>query len=269
MAENSKIGWTTHTVNFWTGCTKVSEECRYCYIQKWLRRQGREPFNGPRRTGAETWKKARKYDTDARGSDEAVHIFTCSLSDFFHEGADEWRDEAWDVIRDCDQVHWQILTKRPELIAERLPSDWGDGYPHVWLGVTVGCEKSIPRLAELSRVPAKCRFISAEPLLERLDLSPYLKDFDWLITGCEQAARDKRRRMDLDWVRDIDSQCQRAGLPHFFKQYYATKNGNEFGTPCKDGMLDSRFVQAFPDMSNNPKLAASIDQWFFSRVGGD
>lgn len=248
MAENSKIGWTTHTVNFWTGCNKVSAECANCYIGPLMRRRGAEPFNGPIRTAQSTWKKAFQFNREAIATGETVRIFTCSMSDFFHDGADAWRDEAWQVIRECDQVIWQILTKRPDLIADRLPSDWGDGYRHVWLGVTAGCRDSSWRLDELAKIPAACRFISAEPLLERLDLRPHLADFDWVITGCEQAARDKRRRMELDWVRDIDSQCREAGVAHFFKQYYPTKEGKEFGLPCEDGMLDARHVHEFPNI---------------------
>lgn len=50
------------------------------------------------------------------------------MSDFFHEGADQWRSEAWQVIRDCPNLDWLILTKRPEFVPERLPQDWNDGY---------------------------------------------------------------------------------------------------------------------------------------------
>jgi protein gp37 len=55
------------------------------------------------------------------------------MSDFFHEGADDWRAEAWDVIKACRNLDWLILTKRPERTADRLPPDWGKGYPNVWL----------------------------------------------------------------------------------------------------------------------------------------
>ena len=250
MAENSKIGWTDHTINFWMGCTKVSEECRNCYIKGVLGRMSKtsEPFGGPKRTAESTWKKAWTLNQTAIKANRRDRVFTCSLSDFFHPEADCWRADAWQVIRDCKQLDWLILSKRPQLIADRLPSDWEQGYQNVSLGVTAGCRDSSWRLDELAKIPAACRFISAEPLLERLDLRPYLADFDWVITGCEQAARDKRRRMELDWVRNIDSQCREAGVAHFFKQYYATMEGKEFGLPCEDGMLDARHVQEFPNV---------------------
>ena len=109
---------------------------------------------------------------------------------------------------------WLILTKRPQLAQERLPDDWDDGYPNVWLGASCGCERSRKVLFDLQTLPASVKFVSAEPLLEPLDLSQHLHWLHWVITGCERAAKDKRRPMDLDWVRSIDQQCRRAGRVH-------------------------------------------------------
>lgn len=138
-----------------------------------------------------------------------------------------------------------ILTKRPELIEERLPQDWHDGYSNVWLGVTAGCRKSFGRIEILSGIPAAIRFISAEPLLERLDIASYLAEIDWVITGCERAKKGTRRLMELDWVRDIDEQCLAAGVPHFFKQYYES----DAGIPKEDGLLDGLQRQEWPQVA--------------------
>lgn len=239
MAENSKIGWTDHTMNFWWGCNKVSAECTHCYIDGIMRRAGKEPFNGPMRTV--NWMHPQKWDRQAKAQNRRFRIFTCSMSDFFHAGADDWRPEAWQVIKECPNLDWLILTKRPELIAERLPSDWGKGYANVWLGVTCGVSASLQRLAILKEIPAVVRFVSAEPLLGPIDFRPYLDgSFQWIITGCEQAGVDKRRQMDLAWVRDIDHQCREAGIAHFFKQYY---NGTRIST---DGKLGRMPLQAWP-----------------------
>jgi len=134
MAENSGIGWTTHTMNFWWGCNKVSDECTNCYIDALMRWQGKEPFNGPIRT--KDWSKPLRWNRKAAITGERPRIFTCSMSDFFHPGADEWRSAAWEIIRACQNLDWLILTKRPELIPNRLPSDWGDSYGNVCMG---GC----------------------------------------------------------------------------------------------------------------------------------
>ncbi len=244
MAENSGIGWTKHTMNFWWGCNKVSRECRHCYIGPIMRRGGFEPFHGPMRTTA-CWSNPAKWNREARQAGTRDRVFTCSMSDFFHEGADQWRAEAWAVIRACESLDWLVLTKRPELIPDRLPPDWGEGWPNVWLGVTCGCNdaESISRIPLLERIPAAVRFISAEPLLERVDFRPYLSGVDWIITGCERAAKGERQVMEIDWVRDIDQQCREAGVRHFFKQAYE----GEKGVPCETPLLDGRVVQEVPE----------------------
>ncbi|MCA9032726.1 MAG: DUF5131 family protein, partial [Planctomycetaceae bacterium] len=188
MAENSGIGWTDHTMNFWWGCNKVSTECQRCYIDGIMRRAGKKPFHGPMRTV--DWSKPAKWDRQAARAGRRLRIFTCSMSDFFHDGADPWRPEAWQIIRDCQNLDWLVLTKRPELVLDRLPDDWGDGYANVWLGVTCGAESSLHRVEVLKSLPAQRRFISAEPLLESIDFRPHLDgSIHWIITGCEQAAK--------------------------------------------------------------------------------
>jgi protein gp37 len=239
MAENSKIGWTNHTMNFWWGCHKVSAECHRCYIGGIMRRAGREPFGGPMRTV--DWSHPYRWNRQAAEQGVRYRIFTCSMSDFFHPGADEWRDEAWSIIHECENLDWLILTKRPELIHDRLPPGWGQGYSNVWLGVTCGVRSSLPRLDVLKSIPAKVWFVSAEPLLELLDLTPYLDGtIHWIITGCEQAGVGKRREMDINWVRAIDHQCREAGIAHFFKQRYVG------GKIVFDGLLDGQRRQSWP-----------------------
>lgn len=239
MAENSGIGWTDHTQNFWQGCHKVSAECTHCYIDGIMRRAGKMPFGGPIRT--KNWDNPHRWERQAKEQGRRFRVFTCSMSDFFHPGADEWRPEAWDVIRQCPSLDWLVLTKRPELIVDRLPADWGDGYPNVWLGVTCGIASSLHRLDTLKAIPAALRWVSAEPLLGPIDFRPYLEGtIQWIITGCEQAGLGKRREMDIGWVRDIDQQCRDAGIAHFFKQRYE-------GTHIvHDGLVDGKVCQAWP-----------------------
>lgn len=240
MAENSGIGWTDHTMNFWWGCHKVSSECLHCYINGIMKRAGQIPFEGPIRT--KNWKNPKKWNRQAEKEGKRFRIFTCSMSDFFHPDADQWRSDAWDIIRSCPHLDWLVLTKRPELIHSRLPSDWGDGYPNVLLGVTCGVTKSLNRVQILKEIPAKQRFISAEPLLEEIDFRSYLLDgkIDWIITGCEQAGKNKRRPMDIEWVRDIDRQCRDSDVAHYFKQRY---DGTQIVT---DGLLDGVVRHEWP-----------------------
>lgn len=214
-----------------------------CYIEGIMKRAGKEPFDGPIRTKPATWKKPIAWDKKASEVGERRRVFTCSMSDFFHPGADAWRPEAWALIKACPHLDWLILTKRPELIIDRLPADWGDGYPNVWLGVTAGAMSSIGRVELLKEIPAAIRFVSAEPLVERMDFRPHLDGrIHWIITGCESAAEGKRRPMDVNWVRDVDEQCRDADVAHYYKQYYAPGTN----TLMYDGVLDGEVRQAFP-----------------------
>jgi protein gp37 len=204
-----------------------------------MRRSGNEPFHGPKRTKT-TWKKPFSWNTKAAKTGDRLRIFTCSMSDYFHPSADDWRPEAWQVIRDCDQLDWLILTKRPELIADRLPSDWGRGYANVWLGTTIEDQSQLSRLEHLVKIPAAIRFISAEPLLGPVRFGRLIRKVDWLITGCEKAAKGKRRELNLDWVRSIRDECDKAGVALFHKQYYA-------GTKIVfDGLIDGEARQSWP-----------------------
>ena len=238
--KNSKIGWTNHTWNPWWGCDKVSDACKYCYIGQVMRRSGHEPFQGPMCTGKATWRKPYSWNREAAETDQRPRIFTCSMSDFFHQKADRWRSDAWEVIRANGCLDWLILTKRPELIRDRLPADWAEGYPNVWLGVTVENQQMISRIDALSKVPAAIRFVSAEPLLGPIQFGRRMRRLDWVITGCESAAKDKRRPMDSDWVRAIRDECDQQGVPLFHKQYYI---GNQL---FYDGFIDNEVRQAWP-----------------------
>lgn len=198
--KESTIQWTDATVNFWVGCEKVSEECKFCYMWRSEERYGRNPTN-IRRTGKATFFSALKWK-------EPKRIFTCSMSDFFIEQADEYRNEAWDIIRKTPHHTWLILTKRPERIMDHLPPDWGEGWSNVWLGTTVGVNSSFKRAEILAKVPSKIRFISAEPLLEQLDFhfekdgKKLLDSFQWVILGGESGndtGKYRYRLSELAW----------------------------------------------------------------------
>lgn len=222
MAENSKIEWTDNTMNFWVGCTKLSAACDFCYAESWAKRAGHpELWSGDRRRTADAnWRKPRKWNGQAKATGIRLRVFTNSLADFFDNQADEqWRADAWALIRDTPNLDWQILTKRPQNIAKMLPPDWGDGYPHVWLGTTIeNREEKDKRLSHLIGVPCAVRFLSCEPLLSDLDLSvSELLSLDWVIAGGESGGN--ARPMHPDWARSLRDQCVVAGVPFLFKQW--------------------------------------------------
>jgi len=104
-------------------------ERRYGIPQDVVMRCARPTFTAPLR-----WEKRMAAGTYAKQRlGPTLLVFTCSLSDFFIEEADAWRDEVWEIIRATPHLTYQILSKRPERMRDRLPPDWGDGYENVWL----------------------------------------------------------------------------------------------------------------------------------------
>lgn len=213
MAANSAIEWTETTWNPVTGCTKISPGCTHCYAERMARRlqaMGQPNYaNGFRPTIHEhmlgaplRWKQPRT-------------IFVNSMSDLFHEDVPvRFIQRIFDVM---GAAHWhtfQVLTKRSERLMElcrQLP--WP---PNVWMGVSVENEAWSFRMDHLRATNAHTKFLSLEPLLGPL-CNLNLSGIDWVIVGGESGPM--ARPMDRAWVVDIRSQCQRAGVPFFFKQW--------------------------------------------------
>jgi protein gp37 len=205
MGQHSAIEWTEATWNPWHGCLKVSPGCAHCYMYRDKKRYGQDPRKVMR--GKTT------FDAPLRWKEPRV-IFTCSWSDFFIEEADGWREGAWDIIRQTPQHTYQILTKRPQRIVDRLPKDWP--FPNVWLGVSVENPRFYWRIDALCQIPAFVRFLSLEPLLAPMpDLN--LAGIAWVIVGGESGPRC--RPMKPEWVCQIRDQCAAARVPFFFKQW--------------------------------------------------
>ena len=201
MSEQSAIEWTDATWNPVTGCTKVSPGCANCYIERTppFRMAGRRFVRGaipvllhPDRLDQPLrWRKPRR-------------VFVNSMSDLFHEDVpDEFIDRAWQTMMLAQQHTFQILTKRPlrmrsylaglaaDIERWPLPVDAGAArislvtllislatwpLPNVWLGVSVENQRMADeRIPVLLDTPAAVRFLSCEPLLGPLDLSPWLE----------------------------------------------------------------------------------------------
>jgi protein gp37 len=233
MGEFTGIGWTLRTFNPWRGCKKISPGCANCYM---FTEQYRYKLDPTIVTRTKTWGQPRKWQKALNGTTKKEMVFTCSWSDFFIEQADPWREEAWKLIKSCPNLIFQILTKRPKLIPKRLPADWGTGYDNVALGVSIESAAYNGRADDLRVVPARWRFISAEPLLasvKGLDL----KDIHWLIAGGESGPGF--RIMDLDWAREARDMCAEAKVPFFYKQ-------DSGPVPGKNNILDNRTWEEWP-----------------------
>ena len=204
-------------------------------------------FTGQRRNGQDTELIRRTTTTFndplkwARNPQRYSHIhkvFICSWSDFLIADADEWRSEAWEIIRGTAQLTYQILTKRPILIHRLLPADWGSAWPNCWLGVTVESRDYLGRLDFLRQLPAAIRFASFEPVLEDLgDID--LRGIHWAIRGGESGPG--MRPCPPDWIVHLVEQCAAASVACFVKQ------GSAF-RPGQQGRLPDRIwaVRQFP-----------------------
>jgi protein gp37 len=266
------------------GCSRVSKGCKNCYAERVARR-----FSGPgmpyerlvdakgRWTG-QVKIVYKKLGEPMRWRDPRM-VFVDSMSDLFHEAVpDEWIDQVFAAMALCPQHRFLVLTKRPARMQEYLSQSAVTGrifghymrmgraaqcladpnlsalfpwpLPNVWLGVSVEDQATADeRIPLLLDTPAAVRWISAEPLLDPLDLSnipwpashvsfpdsdditalrPALVELegtriDWVVAGGESGP--DARPSHPDWFRSLRDQCQLAskrsgvGFPFFFKQW--------------------------------------------------
>ncbi len=202
--------------NPWHGCHKLSPGCAHCYVYRMDDRHGRDSsivaktlnFNLPLRRN-----RAREYKIPA-----GEMVYTCFTSDFLVEDADEWRADAWQMIKTRSDLHFFFITKRIDRLQACLPGDWGKGYENVTIYCTVeNQDRADYRLPILARAPIRYKGIACEPLLERLNLSPYLGAWvGEVVVGGESGS--EARICDYDWVLDIRRQCVEHGIPFHFKQ---------------------------------------------------
>jgi protein gp37 len=223
MPRTSGINWTDASFAPWRGCQSVSPACASCYSEAIHKRAGWARTWGPHgtreRTSADYWRQPLAWQREAQATGHPIRVFCSHLSDWADNRApDLWRADLWQLVRDTPHLRWLMLTKRASLIARYLPPDWGDGWPHVWLGVTAEDQaEARRRLPQLLAVPARVRWVSAEPLLEPLDLSPWLAGLHWVIAGGESAG-NSARPMQPAWMRSLRNQCRTAGVALWCKQ---------------------------------------------------
>lgn len=212
MAQSS-IEWTEMTWNPTTGCTKISQGCKFCYAEIMSRRlqaMGIEKYkdNFKVRTHPDalktpyTWKKSKV-------------VFVNSMSDLFHpEVPLDFIKKVFEVMNDNSQHIFQVLTKRAERLFELHEElNWT---PNIWMGVSVENQEVEGRIDFLRDINAQVKFLSLEPLigpLPNLDL----KNIDWVIVGGESGRTP--RPMSEDWVIDIQKQCKKDEIAFFFKQW--------------------------------------------------
>jgi protein gp37 len=259
MADGTHIQWTDATWNVVTGCTRISDGCDHCYIDRTppFRMQHRR-FDAPGVGGT----TGVKLHSDRLGQPQRWRqprlIFVCSLADLFHDDVpDRFIADVWAVMALAKQHSFQVLTKRPARMRALLTSAEflalvqraalarvGGAAPwlvepwwplrNVWCGVSVESQKWADiRIPLLLDTPAAVRWLSCEPLLGPVDLT--VRE-DWFHgpadCACDQISCPSidwvvvggesgpgSRPMHPQWAESLRNQCVAAGVPFFFKQW--------------------------------------------------
>jgi protein gp37 len=234
MAKNTGISWTDSTLNLAVGCTKVSEECRNCYMYRDMSRYKQfDPYKVTL-TKAGKDKSIMRYLIKKSGQ----KIFVNSWSDTFHKDiSDETIYNWFQVFQEFPDKQFQILTKRPERAYSYF---MGYEVPYnCWIGTSIGIKESLSRMNYIKSINAKIRFISFEPLLEdlgKLDLT----GISWVIIGGESDLTNPRL-MNPEWAENIVSQAHKQGVAVWFKQMGGKGKGGAGGD-----LLNGRKIQEFP-----------------------
>lgn len=229
MGKDSSIEWTDHTFNPWWGCTKVSPGCNNCYAETWAKRVGQQLWGASRDRRFFTdkhWSEPLKWNAEAEAQGKRKRVFCASMADVFESrhDLDSWRERLWNLIGATPWLNWLLLTKRPQNIETMVP--WAAKWPdNVWIGTTVEDQtRAEERVPLLLKHPAKCHFLSCEPLIGPVDLSPWtngdsktLHRISWVIAGGESG--HNARPMLPGWARRLRDQCSEASVPFHFKQW--------------------------------------------------
>lgn len=258
MSEHSAIGWTNATWNPVTGCSRVSPGCVNCYAETLSLRMGWSKKPWTAQNAAENVKLHPERLKAPLKWREGRMVFVNSMSDLFHERVpDEFIDQVFAVMACARLSTFQVLTKRPERMLAYMQSRsraarfWQEaartvGYalewrgislvpfplPNVWLGVSVEDQRRADeRIPLLLETPAAVRFLSVEPLLERVQFplpaqgSVFWGGIHWLIIGGESGRN--HRPMDPAWAEELAAQCSAAGCAVVVKQDSGARPGQQ------------------------------------------
>jgi len=225
----------------WRGCRKHSEGCKYCYIHEGDNKRGVDTNVIVKLPSFDAPIKKNKNNEYKICSGQTVYM--CFQTDFLIADADEWRGECWDMMRERNDLHFIFLTKRIERFLDCVPSDWGNGWDNITVGVSIENQnKADFRLNIFSKMPIKHKNIILQPLIENVDIEKYLDGIELVIVGGEYGKN--ARPLNFDWVLDIREQCKRNNISFEFRQC-----GTHF---IKDGKT---YNLAYNQLSKQAKLS--------------
>ena len=233
------IGWTDFTWTTVHGCSRASPGCDNCYAESMSLRYGITKLPWTRANAKHNVQLKYNKLRQPYQLKEPSRIFVNSMGDTFHPNVpDSFLGQIFEVMNDCTQHIFQVLTKRPRRAAE-YPGPWTD---NIWQGTSIESQDTLYRLDRLRLCPAKIKFVSFEPLLEDLGVLD-LTGINWVIAGGESGYG--HRQMDHAWARSIRDQCVKQGIPFFFKQ--SANYRPETGTKLQETDGTHSKWQQFPE----------------------
>lgn len=205
------------TWNLWHGCHKISDGCKNCYVYR---------MDSGFEKDSSVISKTQNFNLPVKRTRQREYkipsgslVYTCFTSDFFLEEADEWRVDAWKMIRERSDCMFYIFTKRIDRFYESLPSDWFDGYDNVTIGCTVENQKMADyRLPIFTGLPIKHKHIICAPLISDIELSRYLDSSKIEIVSVGGESGENARVCDFSWVLHIREQCVSNSIAFKFHQ---------------------------------------------------
>lgn len=251
MGTKTDIEWADQTWNPIVGCSRVSEGCKFCAAASQVA--------SPRLQQFDQYQEVKNWDgtcafvpsqLDKLPKKVSKRIFVGSMTDIWHENHKrEWLEQVFVAMRKHPQNHYLTVTKRIQYATDRQYL-WQD-ISSFWFGVTVEDQQAVnkrcPWLEDIEG--AKIKFLSIEPLLEKIDLTPYLYHIDWVIIGGELSGVRWARPCDLFWMRYVIDQCKEYGVKVFVKQlgHYPVYEGKSFKNGDKFNKFES-FPPGFSDL---------------------
>lgn len=226
--------------NPWRGCKKCSEGCLHCYIHKGdLKRN----INTNNIVKTKDFYKPIERLKNGNYKMKSGTVYLCFSTDFLIEEADNWRYESWKMIKERSDCTFLFLTKRIDRFMKCIPDDWNDGYDNVVVCCTIENQKNADnRLTIFKDLPIKHKCITAQPLLEDINIEKYLDNIELVVVGGESDIN--ARPLNYDWVLNIRKQCIRRNVNFQFRQCgtYFIKDGKLYKMQTKDLIKQARLA---------------------------
>jgi len=269
--QTTDISWCDYSWNPQTGCSRAGPICYdpetdepKCYAEVFSRRQGRTDKPWTVENAAENvtmhWDRVNE-PADYHWPEGPGRVFVGSMTDMFHSETDaEFVADVLDTCRAHPEQIWIWLTKRPHHAAD-MRLDWPE---NCWLGTSVGSAgdeypSTLHRIEQLRDVDVATKWVSFEPLLERIPMDAVpLDHIDWVVVGGETAPDEHRREMEHAWAREIYRACRVADVPFFFKQSSARhpESGARLTLKNEDwGVYEQRKIREYPELPAITKQA--------------